>query len=419
MKSKRLLSFGLAVAMSLSALGVYATRPADTGVTVQAATIEYSKVTEKTIPELVATVEFKADDMNKLWKRDNKIQRCFFYDPDTNETAKNNKFLQYGDWYYYSDLAGNKIDQKDCVGDALISGTGKNSRIELSQIGLNDNKLKSVAYKVYGWTVVQVNNKSDILDDNNKSKIQCEVKSDAEGNKKAISKWVYFNWNGKVDKDFTLYFVPVYRKLSDDEIVDQQAAQAEAEAEAKANDSRYNHCWGRAYRNSAGNNAINKTSGAVASIAATAKLQTGSGTYSTATINAIKKAVGAEDDELVFVYDVTFDSNYNLIDGKQVMVRLYLPDKYVTTGYIPTVFHAPLTGVTKIDNEKLDVGTKDVMFFARDFSPYVLILSPGKVEKYENPPTGDAGAVPIALLAAASLSATGAVLLRRKRELGE
>lgn len=405
MKSKRLLSLALAVALSLSALGVYATGSGDAGVTVSAKSISYNTETDVKFPDLVATVNFEATDIEKLWKDSHKIQMRY-QKKDTDEYM----------WLYESDIPGNKknlANPDTPVGDP--DHGGYNCRMLLSNFGLDDKKLDRSAYKTYGW--MSGTSEDDV-------KEQGKVSSDKEGERKALTSnsWVYFDVSS-MPSGVTVYFSPVFKELTDEEIVDAMAAKAEAEAVSKVKSSWTDHAYRAAYRNSAGNNVRNKSSGGIATMFAEAKIQTGeidtdkNLVYNKEQIASIKKAVGAEDDEIVFVYNVRVPKDYELITGKKMGVRLQLPSGYTTKGYIPTVFHAPITGVQKVEN--FETGAYEVMFFARDFSPYVLILSPGKVDKYENPPTGDASAVPVALLAAASLSATGTVLLRRKRELGE
>lgn len=422
MKSKRLLSLALAVALSLSALGVYATGSGDAGVTVSAKSISYNTDVEVKFPEMVATVTLTGKEVYKLWK-DGNMQR--FYKGGVDTWGKDSN----GDWYKQSELEGNNVTANDT--NLMVDPKTKgNTKIQLSKMGLDDEKLNRLLYKTYGWALVKFSN-TELAEDDIKDLKGIEVTSDKAGENKAISTWVYLNLSevdlqdkkDSEDNFLYLYFAPVYKVRTDEEILEDQAAEEAAAAVSKVKSSWTDHAYRAAYRNSAGNNVRNKSSGGIATMFAEAKIQTGeidtdkNLVYNKEQIASIKKAVGAEDDEIVFVYNVRVPKDYELITGKKMGVRLQLPSGYTTKGYIPTVFHAPITGVQKVEN--FETGAYEVMFFARDFSPYVLILSPGKVDKYENPPTGDASAVPVALLAAASLSATGTVLLRRKRELGE
>lgn len=147
-------------------------------------------------------------------------------------------------------------------------------------------------------------------------------------------------------------------------------------------------------------------------------------------VNSETKTIGDTKvtDMIALVYDVhwsTADRVIGLVNGKSAQVTLRFSG-YDTSKYQPYVYHIVEKdggGMKRVQIENLDVGKNDVTFYAKDFSPYVLVLVPkdriSTGSEYDNPPTGDASAIPVALLASASLSATGAVLLRRKRELGE
>lgn len=128
-----------------------------------------------------------------------------------------------------------------------------------------------------------------------------------------------------------------------------------------------------------------------------------------------------------FVYDVHWNAEDNvigLLDGKYAQVKLSVTD-YDLGAYQPYLYRIVYTssGYKRQQVEGLDVGKKDITFYTNQLCPHVLVLVPKERlstgSEYDNPPTGDASALPVALFAAASLSGAGALVMRRKRELGE
>ncbi len=127
--------------------------------------------------------------------------------------------------------------------------------------------------------------------------------------------------------------------------------------------------------------------------------------------------VNVEANELAWVYEVTAPTGF-MSSTKNARVQLQLPDGYTTSNYKVTVYHVK-GWCTKQKVTGLDVGTYDVAFWANDFSPYVLILTPKGATSTgtstNNPGTGDFSAVPVALLAAAALGATGFVAYKKRK----
>ena len=125
--------------------------------------------------------------------------------------------------------------------------------------------------------------------------------------------------------------------------------------------------------------------------------------------------VGAN--ELAWVYEVTAPEKF-MSSTKNARVQLTLPEGYTTSNYKVTVYHVK-GWCSKQKVTGLDVGTYDVAFWANDFSPYVLILTPKGATSTgtstNNPGTGDFSAVPVALLAAAALGATGFVAYKKRK----
>ena len=118
---------------------------------------------------------------------------------------------------------------------------------------------------------------------------------------------------------------------------------------------------------------------------------------------------------LAWVYDVSKPAG--LINGKTARAQLKLPSGYTTSGYKVAVYH--IKGWCSAEKVKgVNVGTNDVAFWANDFSPYVLVLTPKDAvagTSTGNPSTGDFSAVPVAMLAAAALGATGFVAYKKRK----
>lgn len=118
---------------------------------------------------------------------------------------------------------------------------------------------------------------------------------------------------------------------------------------------------------------------------------------------------------LAWVYDVQAPDG--LISGKNARVTLDLPTGYTTSGYSVKVWH--VQGWCKAERVKnLDIADGDVTFWTNDFSPFVLVLNPRDSiagTSTGNPSTGDFSAVPVAMLAAAALGATGFVAYKKRK----
>jgi LPXTG-motif cell wall-anchored protein len=115
---------------------------------------------------------------------------------------------------------------------------------------------------------------------------------------------------------------------------------------------------------------------------------------------------------IAYVYDVSAPKG--LLNGKSA--RATLPVK-TTSGMKATLYHiVDAYSAKKVTG--LNVGSKDVSFWANSFSPYVLVLTPSDSvagTSTGNPGTGDFSAVPVALLAAAALGATGFVAYKKRK----
>lgn len=258
-----------------------------------------------------------------------------------------------------------------------------------------------------------------------------------------------------VNKGDTIVVYPVFRRWeSEDEYNGVKDAAAEAAAAQSEIDKRNGHLDGSIWTNYSGNNVTYywydkdvRYEGVTTAWPRTVLISGEKGQYTTANYDKNKDGDSSEwvsaakykgvltaakitdpEKEIFFVYDVHFATNegiIGLISGKKAQVRLKIPSSYDLGNYDPYVYHIVYggNGMKRVKVQNLDVGKNDVTFYANDFSPYVLLLLPkGRMStgsEYDNPPTADASAIPVMLLAAASLSAAGSLLMRRKRELGE
>lgn len=122
-----------------------------------------------------------------------------------------------------------------------------------------------------------------------------------------------------------------------------------------------------------------------------------------------------KDSALAWVYQVTKPAG--LVDGKNARVTLEAPKGYNPKDYKVAVYH--VKGYCTYEKVKgLDIAKTDVTFWANDMSPYVLVLTPTDAvagTSTGNPSTGDFSAVPVAMLAAAALGATGFVAYKKRK----
>ncbi len=418
MKSKKLIALATAAVMSVSALGVYAIGSNNTGFTAFAG-VTYSDGSSEAKPtgERSAVVNLSNAEIEAQWKA-GRIQK-FFKAKDGSEDGS-----EKGLWLYNYDLSNPYYsNQVNTSSPAKGSKDKSDDSSEYSYRAgfwmfrdniLDLNRMKSNACTVYGWAMNG----------------PVSVTNDKDGEAKVLSgdTILYFNDNEEIK------FYPVYRSLSDEEVMDNYYANLEAQAKKNESDSRTNHVAARGWSNNAMNNVYYIDNGKIGGVTSMHNVVfdpvKSNSAYSEGDVESIRKAAlkkaGITDDSgvLTWVYDVDphhLNSGYYpenaLVNGKNFMARLGLPSGYKTSGFSPIVYYVTHSGVKEITSN-LDVGKTDVMFFTKNLGTYVMILTPGK-KKYDNPPTADASALPVMLLAAASLSAAGSVVMRRRRELGE
>jgi LPXTG-motif cell wall-anchored protein len=126
------------------------------------------------------------------------------------------------------------------------------------------------------------------------------------------------------------------------------------------------------------------------------------------------------DETKTWVYDVTLPDGTALYSGKTARTTIELDgvkDSADLSKFGVKVYHIEgWCKATKVKN--VDVKGNKVTFWSDSFSPYVITLGDGVASTgadASNPSTGDFSAVPVALLAAAALGATGFVAYKKRK----
>ncbi len=126
------------------------------------------------------------------------------------------------------------------------------------------------------------------------------------------------------------------------------------------------------------------------------------------------------DETKTWVYDVVLPDNTALYSGKTARTTIELSgvkDSADLSKFGVKVYHIEgWCKATKVKN--VDVKGNKVTFWSDSFSPYVITLGDGVASTgadASNPSTGDFSAVPVALLAAAALGATGFVAYKKRK----
>ena len=221
---------------------------------------------------------------------------------------------------------------------------------------------------------------------------------------------------------------PVWTPLSDEEIDANYKAQAEAESKADKSETREEYLKkADAEHNADGKNGYNGQGDVRVETTAISKKKDKEEIDDFA-YHACKVANVDSNSSMVWVFDVN-KINGDLYPGNNARVTLDLTQANVKGEFVNydlnkfsvKVYH--IKDWCKSSSVKgLDISndTKDVTFWTNDFSPYVVVISPKEATTSEgkstnNPGTGDFSAVPVVLLAAAALGATGFVAYRKRK----
>ncbi len=221
---------------------------------------------------------------------------------------------------------------------------------------------------------------------------------------------------------------PVWKPLSDEQIDANYKAQAEAESKADKSETREDYLKkADAEHNADGKNGYNGQGDVRVETTAVSK-QKAQDVIDDFAYHACKVANVDHNSSMVWVFDVN-KINGDLYPGNNARVTLDLTKanvkgesvNYDLNKFSVKVYHIK-DWCKSYSVKGLDISndTKDVTFWTNDFSPYVVVLSPKEATTSEgkstnNPGTGDFSAVPVALLAAAALGATGFVAYRKRK----
>lgn len=448
MKSKKLTALVLAAVMSFSALSISALLPQPVGITASAAASGVSVVYSPTgddvvLPDLTATVTFTKELVEGWWNKDNNARiQVSLYDNNDGLPVGTEKYWirkrQVGDasgGYYkikelsndvYQSLKERGIDDAYAKIDDIDNYAGNYQLPSWTAWGdyadLNYNQSSCYGlYVFYGWRCTtngsgRCSDKDKILKERN---FDVEVKPIDGGSR-------YQATFGTVVK-----IAANEEEMAANYQAEQEAA-AKKKAEQDANNAKVGHQNNKRASSNATNNAVNangvfaKNNGegdAKPVYITSSKNLKGEGRYTASDAQYLFNMVNLAKDEIGLLYDIDMPSGWTLLPGKNALVTLNMDGdhNYNLNKYRVFIYHLKngkvysVSGVSKRQSY--------LLFAANDFSPYVVVLAPADRKRRDvaisgagtNPPTADASALPVMLLAAASLSASGSVIMRRKR----
>lgn len=443
MKSKRLLSLAMAAVMSVSALGYCAAVKAPVGV-VANASVKYSS-DEVSIPleHLQAKVVYTQSEFDALWEKNNALRYFPKIKDDRTLVGNDGKELSEettGEWLAKYQLSAYRYKETD---ESLTKLELEDATKKAVPFWVpNLKKPKNTATATYfGWKKIDVKNYySNTAYEANKTAVVDLVKN-VKDEEEADKVRLHSNDPVELEKDGDNYaaaFQTVVRKVElTDEAIMAEIERREKEAAEKAETDKKNNSKASYVSRKQGqwngfDNVINTGKGTKESkflyrnSKETAGVvyipPEGKGHYSAADVKYLFKICGVTDVEQAFLFDVSVPNGYELIDGKNMIVRLDLPEG-ITTGYSIYVYHMVNGYAKRI--RKVGWRTDYVVFAANSFSPYVLVMTPNNQKRgvastgavlYANPPTGDGDVVPVAMLAATAIATSCLLTVRKRRE---
>lgn len=449
MKSKRLLSLAMAAVMSVSALGYCASIRTPVGV-VASAEVSYTGESKVEMPDLQAKVIYTDED----WKN-KKIARFF---PQTVTIGGNDYTLcdydgktdypsgvhlkkdQLSGWKYkYTDDSSNTTTKKlsDVVENNLITLTYS---VKFGDLGLKKPS-DTPRYTFYGWKLVE--NKADFTDP---VATQTDVANSTEAEKVCLtdSKYAKLKTNSE-GKHVGIFQTVVHIANTDEEIMDAIAQRekeaAEKKAATKETNKRNDYVAGKQSKWNGWDNVIDNTTTPPQQKSWTLANDTnntgkngvvyippeGKGIYSASDVKTLFDICGVTDVEKAFLFEINMPNGYQLIDGKNVVVKIDMDKSGInanTDGYNVYLYHMVNGKAKRI--RKIGWRMYYVVFASNSFSPYVLVLTPKDQKRgvastgevlYANPPTGEGDVVPVAMLAATALCTSCLLTVRKRREL--
>lgn len=401
---KKTLALALVAAMTISMVSM----------TAFAKDVKYNTQTDVTEPEaVVATVTLKKKDL-----KENKDQIIGYTAKDDIGPA-----ISKGDEVSLEDYAKLGENQSKCE---PVKGT--TYTITFGDLGLK--KYDNTATKTFfGWV------EGDDSSDEAASLDEWSTTGEDPANKDKVLKdnktWTYtvddtedLSKNVITDTSvIKLYFLTVGRTDTDDETIAKNlkaiedkknggdAAQKEEDRLAEL-DKKYN---------ADGKNAYDKEKKDVEGEVTFTEKKKAADSMDDFYYHAAKVAGVSTDADKTWVYDITMKDGQKLYEGKNQRVTLELngvnKDADLSKFGVKVYHVEGWCKATQIKN--VDVKGNKVTFWTNSFSPYVITIGDGVASTgaadASNPSTGDFSAVPVALLAAAALGATGFVAYKKRK----
>lgn len=451
----------MAAVMSVSALGYCAAVKAPVGI-VASASVTYSSEKKVPMPYVQALASYTDDEFKSIWNKGNAFIKLApklsdgseLYSWNGTKIEEETKWL--GNWelggYKYSSDGGETlidIDKKDPLKYAgkttreWTTGHATESSVPAVSIPFWYFNLKSYKssgmYTYFGWAQTKAGEydaenykaskpKSEGVINENDSDVASKKRKHSDD---------YIIMERQGDKWQAAFQPVVYIANSDEEIMAALEAEAQRNAEkaeeTKTANSMNNYVARKQGQWNGYDNVLNTNTGKkegktlFENSKGTAGVvyipPEGNGHYTASDVKYLFDVCGVTDVEKAFLYDVNIPSPYELIEGKNMVVRLNLHGDNVTTGYNVYVYHIENGYAKRI--RKVGWRNKYVVFAAKSFSPYVMVLTPVDQKRgvastgavlYANPPTGDGDVVPVALLAATALCTSCLLTVRKRRE---
>lgn len=430
MKSKRLLSLAMAAVMSVSALGYCASIRTPVGI-VASAEVNYNPAQEVKMPDIMARVTYSKEELEKMWKEGN-AKKCFkdVYSDDPNfpKHYKDYIWLNKGQIdagrYHAVNPNTDGVYEKGNKVTAEEADLTRGYKIPFWALKLKTDYKETLYYKFYGWEQVQ--------DDKWLTGDRCEDASHALNYTDTDNVTV----SPSGDSYIATFHIIVKTYLTDEAIAEHQAEMEKKSAEKKETNKVTDYVSSKAGKWNGSNNVFNtktykvetqklgqtKDNGCIVGVKYVPR--DGNGHYTQGDVKYLFNLCGVTDVEEAFLYDVYIPEPYQLIDGKNIVVKLDMPKGYSTEGYNVYLYHMVNGKAKRI--RKIGWRSFYVVFASNSFSPYVLVLTPKGQKRgvastgevlYANPPTGEGDVVPVAMLAATALCTSCLLTVRKRREL--
>ena len=459
MKSKRLLSLAMAAVMSMSALSYCASIKTPVGIVANAEVTYSATGTKVPLQHIQAKVTYSQEEIDKMWKKGN-LQREFpvtskdgweLYTWEGKKVTESKKIFNNDVGAYEYRRNSEKLKLTDKMANPTYFG------VRFSYLNLKSQSSKNTTFrKYYGWVQIDVDKYVSYEEyESNTPSVDYFVELDENDTNETAKEKVDAGTNGKprcksssticemkkVGSDYVAAFQTTGTSIaeSDEAIYADLKRQEEEAAEKKAENKKNDYVSGKQSKWNGWNNVLNTSSlqkeskilyidtnntgkYGVVYIPPTG----GKCNYTASDVEGLKKTCGVTDVEKAYVFEVFMPKGYELLDGKNAVVRLDLDHSAInanTDGYNVYLYHMVDGKAKRV--RKIGWRMYYVVFAANSFSPYVLVLTPKDQKRgvastgavlYANPPTGEGDVVPVAMLAASALCMSCLLTVRRRKE---